>query len=278
MSREIWIGLVAALVILGAVIGYPYLQKALQTPAQSAETASAPVADADDEQGDDDAIQHPVPEVPTTPPLPALTESDNAFHAGLTAVFALAPIESLLVPQQLVQKIVVTLNSLDGQGVPLRLWPLRNLPQLPTVTAVGEGVWVFNPENSQRYARYVTVVKAVDAEALAKLYLRYYPLFQQAYVELGFPDRYFNDRLVAVLDHLLVTPVVAGPIRLKRPKVLYEYESDNLQALSAGQKLLIRMGPENAAIVKDKIKQFRDAVVAASKGVVKPAAEPVTMP
>ena len=38
------------------------------------------------------------------------------------------------------------------------------------------------------------------------MYKQYYPLFQQAYVDLGYPEGYFNDRLVEVIDHLLATP------------------------------------------------------------------------
>jgi len=36
----------------------------------------------------------------------------------------------------------------------------------------------------------------VDAKKLVSVYVHLYPLFQQAYVGLGYPDGYFNDRLV----------------------------------------------------------------------------------
>jgi len=48
---------------------------------------------------------------------------------------------------------------------------------------------------------------------------RLYPLLQRVYVELGHPDQYFNDRVVEVIDHLLETPEVAPPIKVKAIEV-----------------------------------------------------------
>ncbi|HKC44456.1 MAG TPA: DUF3014 domain-containing protein, partial [Burkholderiales bacterium] len=73
-------------------------------------------------------------------------------------------------------------------------------------------------------------------------------------------NHYFNDRLVEVIDHLLATPTVTGPIKLARPWVLYEYADPALESRSAGQKALIRMGPENAARLKAKLREIRQRV------------------
>ncbi|HKE94098.1 MAG TPA: DUF3014 domain-containing protein, partial [Povalibacter sp.] len=89
------------------------------------------------------------------------------------------------------------------------------------------------------------------------LYKHFYPLFQQAYTELGYPDGYFNNRLVEVIDHLLETPEVTGPIRLTQPGVLYQFADPALEERSAGQKLLIRMGSDNAAALKLKLRELR---------------------
>jgi hypothetical protein len=43
---------------------------------------------------------------------------------------------------------------------------------------------------------------------------------------------------------------------------MYQFADPNLEALSAGQKLLLRMGPANAVIVKAKLRELRSAVVA----------------
>jgi hypothetical protein len=103
--------------------------------------------------------------------------------------------------------------------------------------------------------------------------MRLYPLFQQAYEDLGYPKRYFNDRLVEVIDQLLATPEVAGelkvhlpaingPVQPERPWVLNEFDDPALQSLSAGQKILLRMGPVNERRMKTKLSEIRRLVTA----------------
>jgi hypothetical protein len=95
---------------------------------------------------------------------------------------------------------------------------------------------------------------------VAATYRRFYPLIQEAYTQLGYPDAYFNDRVVAVIDHLLETPAPAEPIELVQPHVLYKFADPKLEALSSGQKLLLRMGGDHAARVKSVLTELRDRI------------------
>jgi len=96
-----------------------------------------------------------------------------------------------------------------------------------------------------------------DTDRIVETYQRFYPLLQQAYVSLGYPDGYFNDRVVEVIDHLLATPQPEEPILLIRPHVLYQYADADLEALSSGQKLLIRTGSNNTASIKQFLGELR---------------------
>lgn len=107
------------------------------------------------------------------------------------------------------------------------------------------------------------------------LYVRLYPLFLQAYEELGYPGKSFNDRLVKVIDQLLETPEltgqvkltltqVQGPIPSTRPWVRYEFADASLEARPAGQKILLRMGGTNMRALKAKLAEFRDRIAARS--------------
>ena len=100
----------------------------------------------------------------------------------------------------------------------------------------------------------------MDSEALVAAYVQYYPLFQEAFQELGYPSGYFNDRLVEVIDHLLATPDIDEPILLHKPKVVYQYSDPQLELLSAGQKIMLRIGSDNAVIIKQKLAEIRQAV------------------
>jgi hypothetical protein len=83
------------------------------------------------------------------------------------------------------------------------------------------------------------------------------PLFQQAYEDLGNPQRDFNARLLEVIEHLLMTPDVQGPVKLVQPSVYYRYADPKLESLSSGQKLLLRMGPDNEAAIKAKLREIQ---------------------
>ena len=120
--------------------------------------------------------------------------------------------------------------------------------------------------NADRYAAFLTFVESVEPRRAASVYRTLYPEFQQAYEELGYPGRYFNDRLVEVIDLLLATPEPAvaprvhlppinGPVRPERPWVLYEFDDPALDRLASGQKMLLRMGPAAERRLKARLRR-----------------------
>jgi hypothetical protein len=193
-------------------------------------------------------------------PLPALDESDGVLLAALAAVIGREAAGRFLVPERLVRNIVVTVDNLPRKSFAMRLSPLKPVGGLLATTGKDESLAIA-PENAARYAPWVALLEKVDAKRLVAVYARAYPLFQQAYVELGYPDGHFNTRLVQVIDHLLAAPEPAGPLRLVVPHVLAEYADPKLEAESAGRKVLLRMGNANAAKVKAKLLELRRALV-----------------
>ncbi len=112
------------------------------------------------------------------------------------------------------------------------------------------------PKNAARYEKYIKLAEAVDSQKLAAFYFKYYPLFQQAYRELGYPKSHFNDRLVEVIDHLLAAPELKTPVALTRPKVLYLYADPEIEKRSSGEKILMRM----VGRVIVKLREIRAAI------------------
>lgn len=216
---------------------------------------------------------HPLPEPApaTTPdrelrPLPPLNESDEYFEMALTDLFGDA-LEEELVDTRLIERLVATVDNLPREKLAERIKPLNTVPGQFAVdrqneSTAAEGRFTIDPANYERYDALVAMVANTDTQQMVELYERFYPLLQKAYADLGYPDAYFNDRVVEVIDHLLATPDVQGPVELVRPHVLYEYANPELEKLSSGQKALIRIGSENAAIVKQKLREFRDLITA----------------
>jgi len=107
----------------------------------------------------------------------------------------------------------------------------------------------------------VGIAEAIDAKKLVGVYVRLYPLFQQAYEELGYPGKYFNDRLIVVLDNLLDAPDIKEPVRLVQPKVFYLFADPDLEGRSIGQRILMRTGSKNEAIIKTKLREIRQELM-----------------
>ena len=221
--------------------------------------AAQPAAPA--EEAKPEAPQAQAPSAEPTKPLPSLEQSDAMMRDTVSALVGRKAFETMVYPSQLVRRIVATVDNLPRETAPRRVMPLEPVPGGFGAASEGDEM-VLAPANSQRYGAYVHVFEALDARALAQRYAEAYPLFQRAYVELGFPNARFHDRLLAAIDDMLEAPSPAGPVKLVRPKVLYQFADPELEGLSAGQKVMLRMGPENAARVKAKLRELRRELAA----------------
>jgi hypothetical protein len=259
-----WAALVAIALIVGAIAGGAYYLWQRQTAPPSAPSVTAPAAapqPAPPASVEPPRIEHPVEQAgapPAPTPLPALDDSDGLLHEALVGIFGAATVDALLRPQDFVRNVVATIDNLPRKSIALRLSPLKPVPGAFRVSGP-EGALVAG-DNAARYAPYVRAMEAIDSAKLVAIYVRLYPLFQQAYTDLGYPSRYFNDRVFEAIDDLLAAPEARGPLALTQPKVLYEYADPALQGLSAGQKIMVRMGPENEAKVKAKLREIKRAL------------------
>jgi hypothetical protein len=262
MRKPVWLGLVAILILAAAAVLF-YSWRANRHAARIVAPAvapSAPVAAAP-------PIANPTPPGPSSSgqPLPTLGDSDMPLHQALAGSFGEANIDRWLRPDMLARHIVVTVDNLSRKKTAVELRPVK--PVGGQFVAKGDDQSsTLDPANYQRYTPYVQALQMADIKQLTALYFHYYPLFQQAYQNLGYPNGDFNTRLVETIDNLLQAPDVKGDIALVRPNVMYQYADPMLEGLSAGQKVLLRMGPQNEAIVKAKLKELRAAIVDRSRG------------
>jgi hypothetical protein len=225
-------------------------------PVQPAETV-----DTSPEQPEEPAYPVEAPETAAQSaelrPLPPLDESDRYFKLEVTDLFG-ETIDAILADDHVIERIVATVDNLSREQIAERIKPVEGVGGQFIVEETDDGEeYILDPQNYGRYDEVVALVENTDIEQADELYRRFYPLFQKAYEDLGYPQGYFNDRLVEVIDHLLATPDVEEPIRLVRPHVLYEYADPELESLSPGQKLLLRIGGEHRATVKEKLREFR---------------------
>jgi len=255
----------AVLVLAGAAGFYYYLRQSAPQPV--AAPAAPPAAPA----GSAPQAQAPAPErhalaLPqgaAEPPLPTLDNSDSMMRRSLADLMGGQAFDQMVVPTQLVRRIVATVDNLPRPTAPRRMMPLNAVPGAFAV-AESDGQLAATPANAERYSPYVRVIESLQAPALVWSYARAYPLFQKAYEELGYPGQYFNDRLLQAIDDMLAAPELDGA-KLARPKVLYQFADPDLEGRSAGQKIMMRMGKDNELRVKAKLKELRQALLEASE-------------
>jgi hypothetical protein len=229
------------------------------------------------------AAEPPVPEpavpVPSEepvveqPPLPPLAESDPVAAETLSGLVGAEAVERYVVSEAVIARMVATVDALSGKQVPGSIQAVAgpggafeatadDNPSTVIRNAAGDPIpqYVIDPVNYQRYTPYVEMLEAMDSQEVAAAYRDYQPLFDEAFRQLGYPEGDFSQRLGAVIDELLATPEVTEPVRLIKPEAYYLYADEELESLTAGQKVLVRMGPANAARVKAKLTEIRAAL------------------
>ena len=251
-----WFAAAAAVVglTIGGIVYFAQGRKASPAPEPAAALPAKPVPPVEP------AIKHPVPASDGNDAMPALDDSSVPMQNALADLIGAESVERFIVPDELVRHFVTTIDNLSERKAAERLRPVKPAPG-SFVAGGTEDALVLDPANYQRYQPMVQLLTSTDTQRLVATYVRYYPLFQESYENLGHPPQYFNDRVVEVIDLLLATPEPQGPIALVQPAVQYEFADPNLEALSAGQKILVRMGPDNARAVKAKLREVRGALI-----------------
>ena len=274
---KIWITAIV-LVLLGLAAWYflssrePAVEEAPPPMPVVQEPAPAPTPAPVVEPPAEVEIATPEPAV-EAPPLPELADSDPAALEALVEMVGSEPVDGFVAQEAVIPRLVATVDALGSRQVPAAIQVVQGpggefqatadeQPESVILDEVGDPIpqYVVDPVNYARYTPYVEMLEAVDPGQAAEVFQRYQPLFDEAFAELGYADGDFEQRLRAVIDELLATPDVPEPVRLIKPEAYYLFADEELESLSAGQKVLIRMGPENAARVKARLAEIRAAL------------------
>jgi len=273
MKRGWMVGLGVALVLI-AIGAYFFWPRSVppQLPPPVPVASPAPIAPVAPIAPPEPAIRHPIQAPTGAVELPPIGQADEFVRERITGFLGAKTVQTHVQVENFARRVVATVDNLSRSLAPPRMWPIQRTPGRFAVEPSGNGSAI-GPKNAARYAAFVALVESVDTHRAVALYRQLYPLFQRAYEEIGYPGKPFNDRLVAVIDLLLETPEptgavmveqpqVHGPLKPTRPWLLYRYSDPELERLSSGQKILLRVGPENARRLKAKLAEFRKLIAA----------------
>jgi len=200
-------------------------------------------------------VKYPVNATVKGEAIPAMSESDKSLQQKAADFFGKQDFADVVIFEDFIQHFVVAMDNAMGKQIPVTLSPLKTAPGEFVVTPSGDG-FILSEKNFARYQHYMDLLQGADLNKIVAYYRQIYPLFQATYRELG-TQGYFNDKVIEVIDNVLETPEVAGPIHLTKPLVRYQFADPDLESLSAIQKIVVRMGPGNAKIIKVKFKELR---------------------
>ncbi len=155
------------------------------------------------------AIAHPIESPVAEQPLQAAE-----IAPALTELLGRKAVLSFFQVDDFPRRFVATVDNLGRAHAPPAVWPVNPMGGRFTVEE-RDGATVIAADNSARYTPFVLLAETVDIRRAVDLYVRMYPLLQRSYEEQGFPKRYFNDRLIAVIDQLLETPVRDEPLKTR---------------------------------------------------------------
>jgi hypothetical protein len=240
--------LLGALVVLaiiaagGAGVWYLRYGRAVPTAPVSPPVAAAPAA-------------------PEAPPGLSTEESDARVRALLAEVSSAPELAAWLKGvEDLVRRFTTAVSNIAEGESPRTVLPFL-APQGGFQVAEREGRTFIAPESYARYDTVARVVTSLEAPKAAKAWRELKPLIDQAYAEIGRPGARFEQTLAQAFQHLLEVPVPEGEVEVvKGQGILYTYANPEQEKLSAAQKHLLRMGPDNARALQAKLRELQGAL------------------
>ena len=240
------IGVVAVLV-LALVLAYLYVRRPASSPAPAASAAATepkPPSTSSAEPGEQ--IE-----------LPPLDQTDALVRQLIGQLSSHPTVAAWLTTDGLILNFaLVTQRISNGESPASDLGPTGPVPAFRVRTSRGD--LFIDPASYRRYDRYAQAVSSVDARGAARLYATLKPRILEASQRLERPARDFDPVLHRAIVELLQVPVVHGEVELAPHGIGYAFVDARLERLSAAQKHLLRMGPENVQTIQAKLREIAD--------------------
>lgn len=245
---------IAGIAVLVAVAGFYFFSQRPGEPIVMPEPAPLPEAEEETAAVAPEAAAVRVEEPPPIV-LPTLDESDTVVREIVSAVSNHPRLAAWLVGEGLVRRFTVVIDNIaDGVSPRRHLGFLK--PQGKFLVRERGGRFYLDPRSYERYDLVGEVFASLDAKKCARLYRTLLPLFREAYLDLGHPDRGFEDALRAAIARILNLPLLEGEVELNPGEMSYFYTDPGLEWLTPAEKHFLRLGPENLGKIQGKLREI----------------------
>lgn len=249
-------GLLIGFVLIGLVVYYFYPFSPLKEPPA---TISPEAQKPSPLELDKKIIETKEGKEPAPAPSVLPKDSDSLVEQLAQGLSSHPKVAEWLKIKALIRRITAaTDNIAQGKSPQAHLGFLD--PKKPFIVKKVDGKPYLDPQSYQRYNLISEVIHSINVETAVKIFKQLKPLFQEAYRDLGYPKRDFQDTLIRACVELLDVPMVEGDILLEEGIGVYYVFDEDLEDLSDAQKHLLRMGPANTRKIQKKIKEFAIAL------------------
>jgi hypothetical protein len=184
-----------------------------------------------------------------------LDKSDPVIRKLAEKLSSYEEFEKWIESKNLIRKFTAAVDNI-ANGISPRYQIDFFVPEDDFKVESKDGKMTVSPESYQRYDRVADVVSSLDSIKCVQLYRRSKPLIQEAYKELGYPDKDFEKTLLKAIAILLEVPIVKKDLELEKKVISYKIKDEALENLSIPQKHLLRMGPENVKKIQSKLREI----------------------
>ena len=253
---------VLLLVIAGGVVLLTGIwpPKGEPTPTATApppEPPPSPIMTAIEEPAPEPSEPPPPPPEPVEDPLPRLEESDDAVRDAVGDIPLGTAGQQYLIPGNIIERSASLIYLMAQGEVPYKLLPVSRPKAAFPIRDDGTQV-VTDPAGFERYDALTQWLQSLDLESLLSSLEWFIPLFREAWSYYGEDPAAFDMAVVITLDLVIATPEIdLSEARLTRKEAVWIFEDPAIEGLAPIQKQVLRMGPENAKILKAKAAEAR---------------------
>jgi hypothetical protein len=192
--------------------------------------------------------------------LPPLDEMDPFLRTLLSGLSPHPQLLAWLATDDLLGAAATAIDRLaQGQTPARNLAPLR--PGAAFAATTRRGQTFVDPASFARYDPLVAAVASVDPAKLADAFVTIEPRLAEAYARQGHAGS-VRDAVQRAAAVVVGTPDTPEAIALVKMVSGWGYANPALEALPPAQKHLLRMGPANAARVRQAVSAFAAALAA----------------
>jgi len=249
----LWILLAVALVVAALVAAYLLFRSPPADDDVAIVSEGAPAATGSE-------TLPPLGADPRDVDLPPLDMTDPVVRELLSALSSRPELMAWLATDNVLRRGVAVIDNVARGRTPATHF--RSVAPRGAFQAdpAGKDQYTTSRQSYSRYDGLAQTLASLDTDGMATAYATLRPRLIEAYQALGYPDGNIDLAVERAIVHLLQTPDVAGDAPVAPSDVMYKYVDPRLEGLSEAQKQLLRMGPENARVVKQTLRELAAAL------------------